>query len=128
MTILLDTHALLWWFADDARLSPSAREQIRDARNRVLVSSASGWEIATKHRLGKLDLTDWDPTELPARLVEDRFDVLDISIEHALHAGLLPGEHRDPFDRILIAQSRIESLPVVTRDPVFRDYEVDVIW
>jgi PIN domain nuclease of toxin-antitoxin system len=128
MTILLDTHALLWWLADDARLSAAARERIRDARNRVLVSSASAWEIASKHRLGKLDLTDWDPTELPARLARDRFDVLEISIEHALHAGLLSGAHRNPFDRILIAQSRIESVPVVTRDPVFRDYEVDVIW
>jgi len=128
MTILLDTHALLWWLADDARLSAAARERIRDARNRVLVSSASAWEIATKHRLGKLDLTDWDPTELPTRLARDRFDVLDISIDHALHAGLLSGAHRDPFDRILIAQSRIESVPIVTRDPVFLDYEVDVIW
>jgi PIN domain nuclease of toxin-antitoxin system len=128
LTILLDTHALLWWVTDDPRLSSAARERIRDVGNRVLVSSASGWEITTKHRLGKLELRDWDPMELPLHLEKDRMEVLPISLDHALRAGSLEGSHRDPFDRILIAQSRAEDLPVVTRDPVFRQYDVEVIW
>jgi PIN domain nuclease of toxin-antitoxin system len=128
VTLLLDTYALLWWVMDDPRLSATARQRIRDPKNTVLVSSASGWEITTKHRLGKLELHDWDPATLPAILQEDRMGVLAISLEHALRAGSLPGPHRDPFDRILIAQSRIEELPIVTQDPVFREYGVSVIW
>lgn len=128
MTILLDTHALLWWLTDDPRLSATARARIQDPGNTVLVSSASGWEIATKHRLGKLEIRDWNPADLPGDLRRDRMEVLPISLEHALQAGSLEGPHRDPFDRILIAQSRVEELPVVTRDPVFGEYGVDVIW
>jgi PIN domain nuclease of toxin-antitoxin system len=128
MTILLDTHALLWWVIDDARLSETARARIQDPENTVVVSSASGWEIATEYRLGKLEARDWDPAELPGNLQADRMGVLPISLEHALRAGSLEGVHRDPFDRILIAQSRVERLPVVTKDPVFRAYGVDVIW
>ena len=94
----------------------------------VLVSSASGWEIATKHRLGRLEFRDWDPETLPMDLRKDRIEVLPVSLEHALAAGSLPGPHRDLFDRMLIAQSRIEGVPVVTRDPVFQDYGIDVIW
>jgi PIN domain nuclease of toxin-antitoxin system len=128
VTILLDTHALLWWITDDARLSETARGQIRDPENTVLVSSASGWEIATKHRLGKLEFRDWSPAGLPDNLRRDRLEVLPKSLDHALRAGSLEGTHRDPFDRILIAQSRLEEVPVVTKDPVFREYGVDVIW
>ncbi|MEX1258044.1 MAG: type II toxin-antitoxin system VapC family toxin [Gemmatimonadota bacterium] len=128
MTFLLDTHALLWWVTDDPRLSALARERIRDPENVILVSSASGWEITTKHRLGKLRFQDWDPQTLPASLRKDRIEVLPISLGHALLAGSLPGPHRDPFDRILIAQSRMEDLPILTRDPVFPDYGVDAIW
>jgi PIN domain nuclease of toxin-antitoxin system len=128
VTLLLDTHALLWWVMDDPNLSAKARQLIRDPKKTVLVSSACGWEITTKYRLGKLELHDWDPLTLPATLQEDRMGVLAISVEHALRAGSLPGPHRDPFDRILIAQSRIEALPIVTRNPVFREYGVSVIW
>lgn len=128
MTLLLDTHALLWWVMADPRLSATARERIRDPQNTVLVSSASGWEITTKHRLGKLEFRDWDPMTLPAVLRKDRMETLAVSLEHALRAGSLQGPHRDPFDRMLIAQSRIEGLPIVTRDPVFQAYGVNVIW
>ena len=138
MRILLDTHALLWWLLDDARLSERARGEIRDSATTVLVSSASGWEIATKHRLGKLGLrpsdaalpapSSFDPRRLPELILRDRVDVLPISIEHALEAGLLPGPHRDPFDRMLVAQCRLEGLPLVTIDPVFRAFDVEVIW
>ena len=128
MTVLLDTHALLWWLLDDARLSGPAREAIADPRHTVLVSGASGWEIATKHRLGKLGLEPWDPRALPGILEVERIEVLPVSVADGLEAGLLPGPHRDPFDRMLIAQSRIHDLPVVSLDPVFPEYGVSVIW
>lgn len=128
MRLLLDTHALLWWLTDDPRLSSTARNRIRDPQNAVLMSSASGWEIATKHRLGKLELEGWDPMTLPRVLERGRIETLPITLEHALRAGSLPGPHRDPFDRILIAQSSLEDVPIVTRDAVFQAYGVTVIW
>lgn len=128
MKILLDTHALLWWLLDDRRLSTAAREAIADPGNQVLVSSASGFEIATKHRLGKLGIPGLEPALLPNLLQEGRFAVLPITLEHALAAGALPGPHRDPFDRMLIAQSRVEQIPIVTQDPAFATYEVQILW
>jgi PIN domain nuclease of toxin-antitoxin system len=128
LNLLLDTHALLWWLLDDERLSARARTHIGAAGNTILVSSASSWEIATKHRLGKLGLEGWDPVTLPEELHRHRFDVLPVSLEHGLEAGLLTGPHRDPFDRMLIAQCHIEAVPIVTRDPVFDVYGVEVLW
>ena len=125
--ILLDTHALLWWLMDDPRLSSRARSEIA-AAGEVLASAASGWEIATKHRMGKLRLIRWGPADLPSLLERSAIDVLEVSMPHAVAAGTLEGEHRDPFDRLLIAQSRIEGLSVVTTDPVFKEYGVDVVW
>lgn len=128
MRLLLDTHALLWWLFDDPHLSTPARAAIADPDNGILVSAASGWEIATKHRLGKLPEAGDVPTALPRYLRQARFSELPVRLDHALAAGGLPGPHRDPFDRMLIAQSRIEDLSVVTVDGVFRDYGVSVIW
>lgn len=128
MRILLDTHALLWWLFDDPRLSETSRKAIADPDNEIIVSAASGWEIATKHRIGKLPEAGDVPTALPRYLRKARFIVLPVSLEHALTAGTLPGPHRDPFDRMLIAQTRLEGLSVVTVDPVFRDYAVAVVW
>jgi PIN domain nuclease of toxin-antitoxin system len=126
--LLLDTHALLWWLLDDPQLSGPARAAIGKAASQVFVSSASAWELATKQRTGKLpeigDLVD----KLPHYLRRERFEVLPISFEHALKAGALPGPHRDPFDRMLIAQATMERLKVVTIDPVFADYGVPVLW
>lgn len=126
--VLLDTHALLWWLVDDPRLSQRARDVIRAADTAVLVSSASGWEIGTKHRLGRLPEATEIVHNLPPLLRRSRMEVLPIAPEHALAAGLLPGSHRDPFDRMLIAQARLEQLPIVTNDPVFARYEVEVVW
>jgi PIN domain nuclease of toxin-antitoxin system len=128
MRVLLDTHVLLWWLFDDLGLSASARTLIADPGNAVLVSSASAWEIATKHRLGKLPEAEEAVENLPRLLREARIESMPITVEHALAAGALPGPHRDPFDRMLIAQSRIENLPVVTADPVFAQYSVPVLW
>lgn len=126
--VLLDTHVLLWWLFDDPRLSKRARDVIRSADTAVLVSSASGWEIGTKHRLGRLPEAMEVVHDLPPLLRRSRMEVLPIALEHALAAGMLPGPHRDPFDRMLIAQARLERLPIVTNDPVFARYEVDVVW
>ena len=126
--LLLDTHTLLWWLFDDPKLSAAARSAIVDPQNEVLVSAASAWEIATKHRLGRLPEAGDVPLRLPHYLNRARFAVLNISLEHAMAAGGLPGPHQDPFDRMLVAQARVEDLAVATADQVFRDYGVAVIW
>lgn len=128
MRCLLDTHALLWWFFDDPKLSPRARETIAKPENEILVSAASAWEISTKHRIGELPEAGDIVSQFPAYLRKARFTALDVSVDHVLLAGSLPGPHRDPFDRMLIAQARLHSLPIVTIDPIFGDYGVSVIW
>lgn len=119
MKVLLDTHCLLWWFCDDARLSRKARDLVLNMENEVLVSAASAWEIATKYRLGKLD----EAAEAVARFDElvraDGFTHLAISQAHALKAGSYASAHRDPFDRMLAAQAEIEGAPLLTCDSVF---------
>jgi PIN domain nuclease of toxin-antitoxin system len=125
---LLDTHVLLWWFFDDPKLSSPARTVIQAPENTILVSSASSWEIAIKSRLGKLPHAGNVAKELPYLLQKARMQVLPISMEHALAAGALPGPHRDPFDRMLIAQGQIEQLPIVTSDPEFKNYPIKLIW
>jgi PIN domain nuclease of toxin-antitoxin system len=117
--LLLDTHVLLWAWRDPARLSTTARELIEDASVELLVSAASAWEIATKHRLGKLP--DASPIVLSYTRNLDRLGAheLPISSRHALAAGDLGWEHRDPFDRMLAAQSILDGLPLVTSDAAF---------
>ena len=126
--LLVDTHALLWWLFDDPKLSSAARSAIVSPDNEIVVSAASAWEIATKHRLGRLPHAGDVPDRLPDYLRRSRFAVLHISLEHALAAGALPGPHKDPFDRMLVAQARIENLAVATIDRVFQDYGVAVVW
>jgi PIN domain nuclease of toxin-antitoxin system len=125
---LLDTHALLWWFTDDPRLSPAVRETIQDASNEFFVSAASAWEIATKQRLGKLPELP-DVTSRFAELVAaDGFAHLAVSYRHSLRAGGYGAAHRDPFDRMLAAQSELESLLLVTRDPAFVHFGTETFW
>jgi len=125
---LLDTHALLWWLSDDPALSKAARKFIAETKTTAVVSAASAWEIATKVRLGKLS----SATELAADFVgfvgREGFELLPISPDHAIRAGLLPGPHKDPFDRMLIAQAQAEGVPVVTNEIVFDAYGVRRIW
>jgi PIN domain nuclease of toxin-antitoxin system len=121
---LVDSHALLWWLADDPALPRTARQLIAAPANEPLVSMASLWEIAIKRSLGKLDV----PGDLPQQVVEQGFVWLGIDPAHAWLAGALPWHHRDPFDRLLIAQALHERLAVVTGDPAFRAYGVDVRW
>ncbi len=124
MKLLLDTHALLWALGEKERLSPAAAAAIAAPDNEVLVSAASLWEISIQQELGKLELSRTASEWLPAALEETGIDVLDITGRHALAAGALPTHHRDPFDRMLIAQSLAEGLTLVTRDERFRPYGV----
>lgn len=123
MNLLLDTHVLLWAVDTPERLDDRARDAIRDPRNRVVASSASAWEISIKTALGKLRFDG----DLTAVLNAVGFDPLAIDVEHALAAGALPPVHRDPFDRMLVAQARAEGLTVVTRDDVFDGYDVPTL-
>ncbi|HLB38408.1 MAG TPA: type II toxin-antitoxin system VapC family toxin [Gemmatimonadales bacterium] len=128
LRLLLDTHAFIWWLDDDHRLSATARAGIADTRNTIYVSSATAWEMATKVRLGKLKDPAGAVPRLGKVLAERRMVELPITVAHAALAGSLPGPHRDPFDRMLIAQGRIEDLPLVTNDAVFQRYDVPVVW
>ncbi|HKV25126.1 MAG TPA: type II toxin-antitoxin system VapC family toxin [Candidatus Acidoferrum sp.] len=124
----MDTHALLWWLTDDPQLSPRARKLIRARSNTILVSAASAWEISTKYRLGKLPYCGELALQFEETLASELFDPLPISVAHASRAGLLPGPHRDPFDRMLIAQSQAENLPILSIDPAFDAYKVRRYW
>ena len=125
---LVDTHALLWWLSDDPALPASARKLIARASNTVLVSAASAWEIATKVRLGKLPDAGDLVGDFSGHLARERFESLTISMEHAVRAGLLPGPHKDPFDRMLIAQAQAENVPIVSVDAAFDSYKVRRLW
>jgi PIN domain nuclease of toxin-antitoxin system len=128
MRLLLDTHALLWWIFDDPKLTKAARRLIADPDNEAIVSAAAGWEIATKHRLGKLPDVGDVAVNLAHYLRRARMSVLPVNLDHALAAGGLPGPHRDPFDRMMVAQAKLEKLAVITADPVFSAYGVRVRW
>ena len=125
--ILLDTHALIWWLEGGAKLSPAARLAIANREGTVLVSAASAWEIAIKQHAGKFRVPDL-VKDFHGRLQKEGFVELPISIEHAVRAGALPGNHKDPFDRVLIAQSQVEDAALITRDVWFRKYAVQCIW
>lgn len=128
MRTLLDTHVLLWALMEPGRLSPRARRVVENVDNEVLVSSASAWEIATKHRLGRLPEAETVIHGYPEHLARLQATELPISSRHALLAGSLPAIHRDPFDRMLAAQALIEGIPVVTSDSVFTHFRVRVLW
>ena len=128
MRLLLDTHALLWWLDGDRRLSPKARRAITSGSNTILVSAVSAWEITTKARLGKLPGATDVATDVAACVTSQGFLPLDISILHAQRAGRLPGTHRDPFDRMLIAQSQIEDVALVSYDEAFDEFGVQRFW
>lgn len=128
MSYLLDTHALLWWLFNDRRLSRRARTLLGNSGNRIAVSAASGWEIATKHRLGRLDSAAPLLQDFSAWMLKAGFAELPITSSHAVQAGSWDVPHRDPFDRMLAAQSAIEDLRLISRDPVFTDFGLDPAW
>ena len=122
MRLLLDTHVLLWWLADDPKLPGPAADAIASGDTPVFVSAATAWEIAIKKAAGRLDA----PDDLIGALDDNDFDALPITTVHALTAGTLPPHHADPFDRMLIAQARTDGLTIVTVDPRFAAYDVDL--
>lgn len=128
MRLLMDTHALLWWLAGDERLTPAAREAIASRDNVVYVSAASAWEVATKHRLGKLPGAGPLAVDFTAEVIAQGFTPLDITLAHGQDAGSLPGPHRDPFDRMLIAQARTERMALVSNERAFDAYGVVRVW
>lgn len=123
MSLLLDTHILLWWLSDDPLLPTAAREAITSPDRVVLVSAATAWEIAIKQAAAKLDA----PDDLLDALKSNDFETLPITAVHALAAGALPQHHSDPFDRMLIAQARAESLTLISVDSRFAQYDVDLL-
>ena len=128
MAYLLDTHALLWWLSGNQRLSSTARRTIEDAANEIVVSAASAWEIATKHRLGKLPGSEALARDVGGAIASQGFEELAITVSDAERAGRLPGLHRDPFDRMLIAQALAHDLTAVSADTVFGRYGVARLW
>ena len=127
MSYLLDTHILLWWLFDDPKLDSTCRDIIRNPQNRILVSSVSAWEIATKYRIGKLPEAKQLVEAYPQTLQQARFFELAITAAHALRAGNLPIAHRDPFDRMLMAQAELENLPLLTDDRAFQTGLIQLI-
>lgn len=121
--LLLDTHVFLWWLNDDSQLGEKARAAILDERNQVFVSAASGWEIAIKKAIGSLEA----PDNLDALVEDEGFSHLPITFFHGEQAGALPAHHKDPFDRMLVAQAQAEGLIVVTKDPEIKKYGVRVM-
>jgi PIN domain nuclease of toxin-antitoxin system len=125
---LLDTHTLLWWILDDRPLTRMARETIAETGNTMLVSAASAWEIAIKFRLGKLPSAGDLVSNFSSEVEQEGFELLPISAEHGIRAGMLPGLHKDPFDRMLIAQAQAENVPIVSNETVFEAYGVRRVW
>lgn len=126
MRLLLDTHALIWWLTDSPKLSRAARVGLADSDHAVFASAASGYEIANKERMGRL------PGKLTGILTKAlrkaRISTHALTLDHTIAAGQLPGPHRDPWDRLIMAQAMRDGFTVVTLDPVFRDYGVPVLW
>ena len=128
MRALLDTHSFLWFMSGDEKLSSTARAILDDIENEVILSVASLWEIAIKASLGKISLERSFEDLIPQQLVSNEIGVLPIRLKHLAVLTDLPFRHRDPFDRLLIAQAMAEGLPILTRDPAFLDYPVQVLW
>jgi PIN domain nuclease of toxin-antitoxin system len=126
--LLLDTHALLWFLLDDAKLSGNARSLITDPANDPLVSPASCWEIAIKISLGKYALEQDFAEFMEGQIAANDLTILPITVKHTAAVATLPFHHRDPFDRLLIAQAIVEGVPVLSNDPVFDLYPVERMW
>ncbi len=127
MTGLLDTHTFVWWADNSPRLSPTADTFIRDPANTIFLSVVSVWEIIVKHKLGKLPLSQ-PLVAILSRLPAARIAVLPVQIDHTLAVEQLPDPHRDPFDRLLVAQAVVEGAVLLTIDKIFRQYPVTVVW
>jgi PIN domain nuclease of toxin-antitoxin system len=128
MKILLNTHTFLRWITDVPEIPATARELISNGHNELYWSAASSWEVSIKYALGRLPLPDAPEKFLPFELAQNRIESLPVIDAHAFQAGQLPRHHRDPFDRMLIAQAQVESLVLLSNDPQLRLYDVRVRW
>jgi PIN domain nuclease of toxin-antitoxin system len=128
MKLLLDTHTFLWWDNEPDKLSERALALCRDRSNVLLLSVASVWEMQIKHQAGKLDLSLPLAAMVAGQMETNQIQVLPITIEHVLALEALPNHHKDPFDRLLVAQAVAEEVMLVTRDPLFSRYPVTVVW
>ncbi|MEF0942295.1 type II toxin-antitoxin system VapC family toxin [Rhizobium sp. BR 362] len=128
MNFLLDTHALLWWLTADPRLSSVAKNAIEDPDASRYISSVTPFEIATKVRIGKLDFAREIADNFDSYVAAGAFKSLDVNTGHALLAGKMPGNHKDPFDRLLAAQCKAEKLSLITADPAFAEFGLDLVW
>jgi len=126
--LLLDTHTLLWWLAGDQALSDAAREAIADPDNEVFISAASAWEIATKYRLGRLPGAALIAADIAGAVASQGFTELPISIRDGQAAGGLPAVHKDPFDRVLIAQAVTAGMEIVSNEALFDAYAIPRLW
>jgi PIN domain nuclease of toxin-antitoxin system len=127
--VLLDSHVFLWWVSDGGRqLTAKVVDLIEDPATEVYVSAVTGFEVASKAARGRLQIPAPADTYVPSRMQRHGFIGLPIDLPHALRAGALPLIHRDPWDRLLVAQAQIEAMPIVTADPVIGQYDVDVVW
>ena len=128
MNYLLDTHVFLWWITGEAELSSLVQKTLSQAAGRVLVSVASLWEMAIKIKLGKLKMPDPFDAYVLRQLQKNRMEVLPIHAPHVFETLRLPPHHRDPFERVLVAQARVEELTLISRDKELRAYEVKILW
>ena len=128
MRVLVDTHAFFWWVTDDKKLSTRAREVIADQTNEVMISAVLAWELATKVRFSKWPEAVDLATNIDRIIDANDFTPLPITMTHARTAGFLPARHRDPFDRMLAAQSQVERISLLSADPVFAALGVQVMW
>jgi len=126
--LLLDTHTFLWWITDSDRLSRKARSLISSGTNEIFFSAVSAWEIAVKAELGRVTLPSDPETFVPQQITQNAFQVLPLQLRHALRVFSLPSVHRDPFDRMLVAQAEAERMPLLTGDSHFHSYPIKVIW
>jgi len=126
--ILLDTHAFLWWIRDDPRLSQRARELVTSGRNELFLSVACVWEILTKTQTGKLHFSESPRKFVTEQMAANNIQALPLTLDHVLRLEALPLHHRDPFDRILIAQSLEEEFPILSADPLLKNYSATLLW
>ena len=128
MRLLLDTHTLLWWQTDPTELSHTALQAMKNVENDIFLSVVNSWEMQIKAQLGKLTLPRPLPDLIQRQLDQNGFGLLHVISEHIYELDAMPLHHKDPFDRLLIAQARHEGLTLLTRDPKFKKYEVDLLW
>jgi PIN domain nuclease of toxin-antitoxin system len=128
LRFLLDTHTLIWWMTSDPHLSKVGRGLITDRANTAVISAVSAWEIATKVRLGRLPSAAELIEDFVGEMERQRIEILDVTAKHGIRAGSLPGPHKDPFDRMLIAQALCENIPIVSNDQALDGYGITRLW